>query len=122
MDLAPRRPRRTVIQWATVLSASIISAALCLLVATPPASAQSTQSSAMSPASVTTLAPKPAAATRIDVSPQAAGIDRIVAADLRSDGWVSVSARQTTEPPKKKSVWKTPWPYVVIGAGAALAV
>jgi len=98
-------------------------ATICMfVVATSPALAQ-TQAIADRPVSTVPAAPKPVPA-RIDLSPQAAGIERIVALDMRSrvhaDGKVFPAAAQTTQPAKKKSTWKTPWPYVAIaGIGVA---
>jgi len=124
-DLAPRRTRRTVIQRAAVLSAPIVSAAMCMLVVATPALAQPARAIGAAAVSASMPSPKPAAASRIDVSPQAAGIDRIVAADLRevpAHGRVPAPEVQIPPParPGPRSFWKTPWPYVIIGIGTVV--
>lgn len=99
-------------------------ATLCILViGTSPGFAQN-QPIGTRPVSAVPAPPEPTAAG-VDLSPQAAGIDRIVAADIRErhpDERAIAATPQTTQAAKKKSAWKTPWPYVAIVAVAGAVV
>ena len=55
---------------------------------------------------------------RFDFSAKAAGISEMVAMVKPSPAPVLARAQQTN--PTKKSFWKSPWPYVIIGGAIAV--
>jgi hypothetical protein len=80
---------------------------------------------AAGPDSPSTDAPLAAAPVAIkhDFSAKAAGIDQKVRAAVRPELWLAASPKavQTTQGNQEKSIWQTPWPYLIAG-GAAVAL
>ncbi|HUF47246.1 MAG TPA: hypothetical protein VMM93_05460 [Vicinamibacterales bacterium] len=85
-------------------------ATAALLFATAPALAQTASDRAHNRVA-------PAAASRVDFSPRAAGIDAMAAAPERKADKRETRTAQNTQ---GRSFWKTPWPYVII-AGVVTA-
>jgi hypothetical protein len=63
----------------------------------------------------------PESKPRFDFSARAAGIEALVKADQARPLLAAVPARAPQGTTTKKSFWKTPWPYVIIGGAAAIA-
>jgi hypothetical protein len=61
-------------------------------------------------------------AVKLNLSARAAGLDTIAAAAVRDAGKHELRPATATPSAGKKSFWKGPWPYVLIGAAVAVGL
>jgi hypothetical protein len=61
-------------------------------------------------------------AVKLNLSAKAAGIDAIAAAAVRDAGKLAPRPASSMPSAAKRSFWKGPWPYVMIGAAVAIGL